>query len=775
MKKFFSISYSVFTVLSLSCSYSLYGFSTLSEAAALAHSLNEFPSHENEDNFNPRYDFYHTQRLSSERSLATQFLSLVGLRKHLWNNRTFTSLLAAVTQQRSCRKMHGDFIQKLTVQTGTKLILFSNLHGAFHSLVRDLTHLKSWGVLDDDFVIKNDQCYIIINGNSIDRSPYNLETLLLLFHLLNANPDRVIYVRGNDEFGRWVDYDLKTELKIRMPADAAQEIPLKKELDAFFATLPLALYIRYGNGSAAQFMRFAQLKDTGSPLDKNNYPAFLMQDSDGIHQIMDNGIKQQEINLLAFFKEGADDEELFYDRGLSFLIPKEGITNWDLLSCPTKAYQDAINLMSDSFVIIDTQADMNSWTLMHYSQDAHKKGPLEVKVYDMITGSKLYTTHFDFDKKSECLSTKDIFSLPTSSAKVPAYYVGATLDFSLNIQLGHESFEGFSVRINQENARGGIHKQFLKFLCLNDYYSVTQSYSNTLKMLQRGIDTHVMLFGSQAFVNMRSLLDEKKMILLFPEAGIAAAREKNLTNIVHFMAAYNDEVPILINQALDTLKLRKIAIFYQDDAYGKENLEVAERIFKQRGFTNYLAFAYRRGTTDIKVEAEKINLFSPDTLMFFSTPLPAITLINAIGLAKISTIHLMGVHVLGLPEFDNFLKSKGLEMSRTELAPNPVDDSLAIVAAYQDDMRAQGYTKFSGYSLLGYIHATLLVEVLKKISGSITKEKILAGFDDLKNFDLGGLLLNFNPEKRSLGNHVWLVNKGTWQHFDKPYVFNGHK
>jgi hypothetical protein len=161
--------------------------------------------------------------------------------------------------------------------------------------------------------------------------------------------------------------------------------------------------------------------------------------------------------------------------------------------------------------------------------------------------------------------------------------------------------------------------------------------------------------------------------------------------------------------------------------------------------------------------------------MFFSTPLPAITLINAIGLAKISTIHLMGVHVLGLPEFDNFLKSKGLEMSRTELAPNPVDDSLAIVAAYQDDMRAQGYTKFSGYSLLGYIHATLLVEVLKKISGSITKEKILAGFDDLKNFDLGGLLLNFNPEKRSLGNHVWLVNKGTWQHFDKPYVFNGHK
>jgi len=772
MKKLFLIKRCALVILSLGCFLNLYGFSTLSEASELAKTLNEFPKIENENSFNPRYDRYHKQRVTSEYSLITRFLSLVGLRKNFLDKRNFATLLKKVTQQRSCRKMQGDFIQKVTVQSGIKLIFFSNLHGAFHSLVRDLTHLKSWGVIDDNFVIKNDQCYIIINGNSINRSPYNLETLYLIFNLLNANPDRVIYVRGQDEFGRWIDYDLRSELQIRLSSYNSQEIPLKRELDDFFSTLPLALYVKYGSGNSAQFICFSQLKGTGSKLDKNNYTDFLMQEPDGTYHIANNSAKQQEVNLLAFFKKGSLGNELFYNRGLSFLVPEEGVANWDLLSCPTKAYQDTLHLFYDSFAVIDTQADINSWTLMHYSQNAQKQEPLEVNVYDVITGSKLYRTEFGFDKKSELLSTQKLFSLPNSSKKVPAFYIGATLDFSLNIQFGHDTFEGFSVRINQENARGGIHKQLLKFLCLNDNYSITQSYANTLKMIQKGIDTHVMLFGAQSFINMRSLLEDKKLILLFPEAGIAAAREQRLTNVMHFMASYSEEVPILINQALDILKLRKIAILYQDDVFGKENLEIAERIFKQRGFTDYLALAYKRGTTDIKAEAERIGLFNPDGLVFFSSPLAGISLINALGLARISNIHLMGVHILGLPEFDNFLKDKGLEMSLTDIAPNPFDAGLPIVAAYQEDMRAQGYTNFSGYSLRGYIHATLLIEVLKKISGPITKEKIVAGFEELKNFDLGGLLLNFNPATRSLGNHVWLVSKGKWQHFDEPYVFN---
>jgi branched-chain amino acid transport system substrate-binding protein len=653
------------------------------------------------------------------------------------------------------------------VQSGKKFIIFGNVQGAFHSLVRDLNRLKEWNVIDDNFVIKDKQYYIVFNGKAVDRSPYNLETLLILFNLLYANPDQVIYVRGYDECGKWIDYDLKTELQIRMGINFAYDIPLKKEIDAFFNTLPLALYVKYGSGSAAQFMCFSQLKDTGSPLDKNNYSNFLMQDSDGIHHIVDNDIRQPEVNLLAIFKEGTIGRELFYEKGISFVIPANGFAHWDLLSCPTEPYKDV--LTQDSFVVMDTQADMCSWTIMHYTQDAHKQEPLKVTVYDFLTASKLYTTQSNWGQKSKLLLTKDIFSLSDNKTKVPAFYVGATMDFSVNMQISLGVFEGFSTRINQENVRGAGKKQVLKFLFLNDRHSVSRSYNNTLKMLQKGIDTQVMLIGAQSFIGVKPLIEAEKLILLFPDAGIAAAREKTLTNTVHLMAAYGDEVPILIQQALDILKLKKIAIFYQDDAFGKENLSIAEKIFKQRGFTNYFAVSYKRGSADVKANAQKVNLFEPDAILFFSTALSAISFINAMELTKINNMYLGGVHPLAIAEFENFLRYKGLEMSLTNIVPNPIDTRLPIVVAYQSALREQGYFKFSAYSLLGYINATLLIEVLKKIRGPITKEKIITGFESFKNFDLGGIFLDFDLNTRSLGNHVWLSSGGTWQHFDRRH------
>ena len=72
-------------------------------------------------------------------------------------------------------------------------------------------------------------------------SPYILETLTIILRLLQVNPQNVIYLRGEQEIAHnWLQYGLKSELRIRARHLSDARVPLQKDIDAFFNTLPIA-------------------------------------------------------------------------------------------------------------------------------------------------------------------------------------------------------------------------------------------------------------------------------------------------------------------------------------------------------------------------------------------------------------------------------------------------------------------------------------------------------------------------------------------------------
>lgn len=48
----------------------------------------------------------------------------------------------------------------------TRLFVFGDIHGAFHSVLRVLLHLREIDVIDDDLIIKDKDAYIIFNGDT---------------------------------------------------------------------------------------------------------------------------------------------------------------------------------------------------------------------------------------------------------------------------------------------------------------------------------------------------------------------------------------------------------------------------------------------------------------------------------------------------------------------------------------------------------------------------------------------------------------------------------
>jgi hypothetical protein len=95
-------------------------------------------------------------------------------------------------------------IQTLNVTDETKIILFGDFHGSYHTFFRSLCRLHRYGILNLETFKINDPYKIIFLGDILDRGMYALDILNVIFKLIiNNNTDphnqKIIFNRGNHE------------------------------------------------------------------------------------------------------------------------------------------------------------------------------------------------------------------------------------------------------------------------------------------------------------------------------------------------------------------------------------------------------------------------------------------------------------------------------------------------------------------------------------------------------------------------------------------------
>ena len=232
-------------------------FSTIDDFEQYMRSVKEFPDIENGDYKNPDYSsFYSSLRPSFfKRNVGKLKKWWPGKKVVKWSPSRLSGLLKKVTEKRKRELFSNDFVQKFTPPENARLVLWSGLHGSYHSLVRGLSSLKKAGSVTNDLKIVRSNDYIVFNGNMVNFSPFSMETLTVILLLMEKNPKNVFYVKGDHETKKyWYGCGLKNELqcKIKKTRDFAE---FENLLGSFFNTLPLALYLRKKDGALTRFVK----------------------------------------------------------------------------------------------------------------------------------------------------------------------------------------------------------------------------------------------------------------------------------------------------------------------------------------------------------------------------------------------------------------------------------------------------------------------------------------------------------------------------------------
>ena len=331
-------------------------------------------------------------------------------------------------------------------------------------------------------------------------------------------------------------------------------------------------------------------------------------------------------------------------------------------------------------------------------------------------------------------------------------------------QLGKEMKSGAEAYFDVVNKSGGVNGRKIKLVSVDDGYEPDRAAANTKKLIEA--DKVLALFGYVGTPTSNAALPiftAAKIPFVGAFTGAQSLREPFNRYIFNVRASYFDETEQIVAH-LVLQGITKIAVFYQNDAYGKAGLAGVERAMKKRMLEIAETATVERNTTDVSAAVTKLAKSGTGAVIMISAYKSCAAFIRAMKLVG-AFQQFWNVSFVGSKALSNELGDEGRGVQISQVVPFPWSDVNPIVREYQKHIGAA--EKYSFTSLEGYIAAKVLVEGLKRAGKNPTRESLVDGLGGIGKIDLGGFTVTYTPTNHNGSNFVDLTiisRAGTFRH-----------
>lgn len=316
---------------------------------------------------------------------------------------------------------------------------------------------------------------------------------------------------------------------------------------------------------------------------------------------------------------------------------------------------------------------------------------------------------------------------------------------------GHQMVVGTRVAFDEANAEGGVRGQRIRAVVVDDGYQVEQTLALTRKLVA---DPQVLaLVGFAGTANCAALLKENVLAqagiaLVAPYTGGEPLRTPWNPWIFHVRAGYADEAEHMVDQ-LVTQGDDRVAVLYQDDAFGQAGLAGVEAALARRRLKVAAAAPYQRNTIEVEPAVRRILDAHAQAVILVGVNKPAAAFVRqyreAGGGGQLFSISV--VDPAELVRFGGQDAVRGVAIS--QVVPYPYRPLLPVVRAFQRAMQRFApdepinYTNFEEY-----LGGRVLVEALRRAGPSPDRAAVAKALESLHPYDLGGFLVDFGPGRR---------------------------
>ncbi|MEA2921890.1 MAG: hypothetical protein QOF07_1853 [Bradyrhizobium sp.] len=324
--------------------------------------------------------------------------------------------------------------------------------------------------------------------------------------------------------------------------------------------------------------------------------------------------------------------------------------------------------------------------------------------------------------------------------------------------LGQGMRQGILAAFAEINARGGVHGRKLKLISRDDGYDPDRSVAQTTKLIEEDkVFALIGAVGTPTAVATIPISSAQNVPFIGPFTGAEFLRNPELHNVINIRASYAAEAESWIKHLTEDLHLKSIAIFYQDDSFGRDGLAAVKRALEKRGMELTAEGTYERNTRAVGSALRMLKRAEPQAVVMVGTYEPCAQLIKLAHRDGFNPVF-VNISFVGATALAKELGREGKGVVVSQVVPFPWDTSVKVVADYQAAQKALDPNLTPDFiSLEGYLAGRLAAAALKLAGPDPTRADMLRVINDVGRFDISGTVLAFGPKTADSPAKVFLT------------------
>ena len=338
-------------------------------------------------------------------------------------------------------------------------------------------------------------------------------------------------------------------------------------------------------------------------------------------------------------------------------------------------------------------------------------------------------------------------------------HFGMSAAFSGTAQaLGHNMRNGIQSAFNEVNEQGGINGRRLELSSIDDLYTPARAAVNTITLIE---ETKVFaLIGAVGTPTSRAAVpvaEEAGVPYIAPFTGAEFLRDPMLETVLNLRSSYYQETEEIVERLTSDLGITRIAIFYQDDSFGRAGLQGVLNAMEKRHMELSSIGLYPRLTTAIKAALLDIQRGNPQAVIIIGAYEPTAELIlwsRNLGMDPV----FIAVSFVGSNALAESLGADGEDVFITQVVPFPTDDTLPITRDYLSALGKFFPNSEPGFvSFEGYLAGRLAIEGIKRCGENVTRECFLESLRNGEPINLGGFLVRYGEGDNQGSDDVFIT------------------
>jgi len=309
------------------------------------------------------------------------------------------------------------------------------------------------------------------------------------------------------------------------------------------------------------------------------------------------------------------------------------------------------------------------------------------------------------------------------------------------------------------NDEGGIHGRKIKYFLRDDGYQPAKTKAIGTEFVEQ-----IRIFGVVGCVGVGPAMavrdyytDNKVLMVSFGCSGVTNWIQPFNRYIFPIYPLYVDEARALTRYFYESMKLTKVAVFYQNDDYGKQGLEGVERYEKEKGLKLAASVSAEVTDRDLSSHALKLKDSGAEAVVLWAMPTHGALLLAEC--AKIGYRPQWGTSstLSDAPVMMQITRGLWAGMIHSYLI-EPPDSNHPLMVKYRAwHQKFEPDERWGTFYYSGCLNAEPLAEGLRRAGRNLTPETFIKAMESLRDWQGIGGPITFTPTDHQGGKFIYFV------------------